>query len=151
MKSLSNYILESQTNNTVKALFEEIDNKLVSQKWDEITPIIENIFKNRWGKTIKLDNSFRDKIERGQQMLLGYNIKTNKWIIVRYNRSSHGVRGAVYDGKRAYFIGDTPTYWDFIPRYIEDDKLKLRFGDAYTSDASVVTLSFDMLHYSFED
>ncbi|MCH5167871.1 MAG: hypothetical protein J1F35_08335 [Erysipelotrichales bacterium] len=151
MKSLVNYISEAQTNSGAKSLFSEIDKKLVRQQWDEIAPIIEKIFKNKWGKTIKLDDNFRDIIKRGQQLLLGYNIKDNSWIIVRYNARVHGVRGVVYNGEEAIEIGKTPMYWSNIENSLKDKKFKLRFGDAYSDEVSAVVNSFDMLHYNFED
>ena len=76
----------------MKELFNQIDKKLKAQEWDEIAPIIESIFKSKWGKVIKVDDSpkkkldlhgnpiradygFRKAIASGENLLLGYNIK----------------------------------------------------------------------------
>lgn len=151
MKSLVEYISESQSNNDVKELFEQIDKRLKDQEWDEVAPLIEQIFKNKWGKAIKLDDNFRDKIDTGNQMLLGYNTKRKAWIIVRYNRQAHGLRGAIYNGDCTMELGNSPTYWSSIPRYLEDKKLKLRFGDAYADDTSVIANSLDLADYNFDN
>lgn len=151
MKTLVDFISESLASDNIKELFKEIDKKLKDQEWDEVAPLIESIFKNKWGKPIKLDDKFRDKIDTGaQHLLLGYNIKSKAWIIVRYNRRAHGLRGAIYNGDHPVVIGNGPVYWSNIPRLIEDDKLKLRFGEAYSNDTRVVVNAFDMLDYDFD-
>lgn len=151
MKSLVEVIAEA-LNGSSKELFNQIDAKLKDQEWDEIAPLIESICKSKWGKPIKLDNTFRDKIDNGKQhLLLGYNIKSKAWIIVRYNDRAHDLRGGMYDGRTTYYIGNSPTYWDSIPRYIETDNLKLRFGEAYEDDARTLTAAIDMEEYHFDD
>lgn len=172
MKGLAEFIAEAQANDTVKELFDQIDKRLKYQDWGAVAPLIENIFKNKWGKAIKVDDNpkkkldlhgnpvrtdygFRKAIDNGaQNLLLGYNVKGKAWIIVRYNARAHGVRGAIYDGDRVAGIGiDGPVYWSSIDNMIEkaELKLKLRFGEAYEEPAQVIANSFDMEHYDFED
>lgn len=151
MKSLKNFITESQVNNTVKELFDDIDQKLAHQEWDEVAPIIEEIFKNKWGKTIKLDDKFRDTIRRGEQLLLGYNIKTKAWVIVYYNARYNAVYGCSYSDNKAREIGRGPTYWGDIEHFYKDEKLKFRYADFNSDECRSVIGGINNADYNYDD
>ena len=151
MKSLVNYIVESQTNGTVKGLFDDIDKKLANQEWDEVAPIIENIFKNKWGKPIKLDDNFDDKMRYRQYLLLGYNIKSKVWIICFYNSRNNCIYGCLYTGSYIREIGRGPEFWSNVPGWIKDDKMKLRYADAYAEESRAVINGISSADYNYKD
>lgn len=149
MKSLVNYIAEAQTNNTVKELFNDIDKNLREQEWDEVTPLIEKIFKNKWGKTIKLDDNFRKTISGPENLLLGYNIKSKAWVIVYYNKRNNAVYGCSYSDNEAREIGKGPTYWSDIERYFKDSKMKFRYADSNNDECRPVINGINADDYNF--
>ena len=151
MKSLANYISESQVNNTVKGLFDDIDKKLANQEWDEVAPIIENIFKNKWGKPIKLDDNFNDKMRYKQYILLGYNIKSKAWIICYYHSRYNCIYGCLFNGSYIREIGRGPEFWSDVPHWIKDEKMKLRYADAFAEESRPVLNGINNAHYNYND
>lgn len=150
MKSLVGFIVEALSNVSVKELFNQIDKELKDHNWSKIAPIIESIFKNKWGKTINLDSNFRNKIGTGaQNLLLGYNIKTKAWIICYYNSRYNNVYGCLYSGSYMREIGKGPEYWGDVVRLLEDKNMKLRYADAYADECSKIITGFSNKEYNY--
>ena len=153
MKSLVEFIAEAQVNTTIKRLFDDIDKKLSKQEWDEVAPLIESIFKNKWGKTIKADDNFRDTIKRGEQLLLGYNIKTKSWRIAFYNARANSVYGCSYNGERN-IIAETkgPCFWSNVEDWLKKEtKMKLRYADSNADECRTIINEISMAHYNYEN
>lgn len=145
MKSLVDFISES-LDSELGSLFKDLQSKLNRGQWDEVASAIDKIFKAKWGRPVKLDDKFADKMGKNEYMLLGCNTKTKAWVIVHYNSVAKSLLGARYNGRSTTKLS---TYWGDLPGKIESLALKLRYADANADESHSLKAGIDHGNYSF--